>query len=133
MAFSKPLNTRGTVGGYIRPVAFRLDDNTRELSVLFGLYVDKAHSDRCKPGAEPRDQALVDVVAKLRVSGERYDAAFGSAARTAAAQGGADIVAMIYDAAKAVSKGRKKSDRDDPEAQVISDFGPDVFADARTV
>lgn len=131
MAFQKSINTRGTVGSYIRPVAFRLDDNTRELSVLFALFVDKAHSDRCKPSvpAGQRDQALIDVVAKLRVSGDRYDAAFGKAVRDA----GVGIDAMIYDAAKAVSKDRRARTHDDPEAHVISDFGADLFADAKNV
>lgn len=132
MAFIKQINVRGAQGSYMRPVAWRMDDNARELSVLFALYVDKAHSDRCKPSvpAEQRDRPLIDVVAKLRVNGERYDAAFGSAARSASALGGADIVAMFYDAAKVVSKDAKRQGRTEAEAHVVSDFGADVFADA---
>jgi len=135
MAFEKRIVTRGAAAGYIRAIAWRMDDTTQELSALFALFVDQAHSDRCKASVPlaQRDRALVDVCAKLRVSGERYEAAFGSAARTAAAAGGADIVAMIYDAAKAVSREQRAAGREDPNAHVISDFGGDLFAEARAV
>lgn len=135
MAFAKKLTARGVDGSYIRPVAWRIDDNTQELSVLFALYVDRAHSDRCKPSVPQgqRDRPLLDVVAKLRVYGDRYEAAFGQAARVAAAQAGVDIDAMIYDAAKAACQDRKRTGVEDPQAHVISDFGGDVFADARAV
>jgi hypothetical protein len=130
MAFQKQITTRGTSGNYIRAVAWRMDDNTHEASILFGLYIDKAHSDRCRAG---EDRALLDVVAKLRVRSAKYDAAFGGAARKGAAQVGKDVVALFYEQAKAVSIDRKGKPHDDREAQVISDFGGDVFADATEV
>jgi hypothetical protein len=132
MAFAQPINTRGVTGGYIRPVAWRMDDNARELSALFALYVDKAHSDRCKPSVDPahRERPLVEIVAKLRVSGERYEQAFGSEARVAAAAAGVDIVAMLYDAAQAISREQRRTGREDPEAHVICDHGGDIFAGA---
>jgi len=133
MAFSKSLTARGVAAGYIRPVAWRMDDNTRELSVLFDLFIDRAHSDRCKPGAANRDRPLVETIAKLRVYGDSYETAFGSEARKAAAEAGVDVVAMIYDAAKTISRARRATGHDDPEAHVISDFGADVFADAANV
>lgn len=135
MAFEKTITTRGAAGSYIRPVAWRMDDNAREMSVLFALFVDQEHSDRSKPGVprETRDRPLVEIVAKLRVSGQAYEDAFGSVARKAAADGGADLVAMIYDAAKAVSIERQREGVENPEAQIVSDFGGDLFADARNV
>ena len=136
MAFSKPITTRGSQGSYLRVVAYRMDDNEQELSATFNLYVDKDHSDRCKPSVPPeqRDRPLVESVAYLRVYGSAYADMFGGVAMTEAAQkGGIDIRAAIYDCAKSVCQGRKKKGIDDPFSHVISDFGPDVFADAKAV
>lgn len=132
MAFTKTLKARGTEGSYMRPVAWRMDDNAQEASVLFALFVDREHSDRCKatvPMAE-REQPLLDTVAKLRVAGHRYEELFGAQPRKAAAQRSVDVVGLFYDAAKTVCERRRIVGKDDPHAHVISDFGGDLFADA---
>lgn len=135
MAFSKPITVRGVEGSYMRPVAWRADDNTRELSVTFALFVDKAHSDRCKPDVPPalRDRPLLDTVAKLRVSGDQYEAVFGATALAAAAELGIDMRAAVYSTAKAVAQTRRTQGRDEEGAYLVSDFGGDLFADARNV
>ncbi len=131
MAFQKQLYRHGVSASYLRPTAIRFDDNTQELSAIFSLFIDKSHSDRSKPtvAANERDSALVPVAAKFRATGQAYESAFGSSARK-----GKDIVALIYQEAKAASAAAKANARPiSAGAVVISDFGPDVFADAESV
>lgn len=131
MAFQKQLHRHGVSASYLRPTAFRFDDNTQELSAIFSLFIDKAHSDRSKPtvAANERDSALVPVAVKFRATGAAYEAAFGSSARK-----GKDIVALIYQQAKAASTAARTNARTlSSGAAVISDFGADVFSDAENV
>jgi hypothetical protein len=135
MAFQKQLRKYGVSASYLRPTAWRFDDNTQEFSAIFSLFVDKAHSDRTKPtvAAGERDGALLPVAAKLRATGAAYEQAFGAAARKAAAREGKDVVALIYEQAKAASTAARQNGRLGNGVTVISDFGHDLFADAESV
>lgn len=107
MAFKKQISIpSGVSGQYIRVAAFRWDRAAREASVLFALYRDVQAAE------EAPDSPLVPVVAKLRLTGSAFAEHLGTA------QPG-NMLARIYQAA-----------RSEP---IISDHGPDVFADAEDV
>lgn len=119
MAFIKTVKTRGIEAKYFRPVAFRWDANAREASIIFGLFVDRSHSDQCKPTvqAEIRDRPVMEVAAKLRLAGEKFDQYLSPEVLSAGAENaGTNIMDHIYAAAKA--------------EPLISDFGAKVFLDA---
>jgi len=112
MALKKTVSARGSDASYFRLVAYYWDANTREASATFGLYRDKDHSDKCKHGAKIREQAVVEVAAKLRLERAKFDQYLSNDALT-----NADVLAQLYLAAKT--------------EPVISDFGSDVFSDAQ--
>lgn len=136
MAFSKRISTRGTEGTYIRLGAFRWDPAAREASALFSLFTNKQHAERAKPNvpATEREKPLVDIVAKVRIMGDAFDRYLGpEALAIGAAEAGTDILAHFYLAAKEASQLWKTTGMTDPEIHVVSDFGGDLFADAKTV
>jgi len=136
MAYNKRVQTRGVEASYFRLIAFRWDAQTREASALFSLYVDKAHSDRSKPSvpAAERDRPLIDIAAKLRVSGDAFDQYLSpEALQQGAANVGSDIVAHLYAAAKDASKLKVDESVTNPQLHIVSDFGHDLFATARAV
>jgi hypothetical protein len=104
MAFQKTFTLRsGASGNYVRLVSYRVDRITREGVGLFAVYLNAAAAHG---GLEP----LSPWIAKLRVTGDIFDAYFS---RTAI---DSDVLAQFYRAAKA--------------EPVISDFGDDAFIDA---
>jgi hypothetical protein len=133
MAFSKSITTRGTSGSYLRIVGLRWDPQAREASALFALYVNKAHSDASKPTVPTaeRQQPLVEIAAKLRLTGAAFDEYVGpDALASGASHAGTDLLAHLYTAAKEASKERARTGKLNPELQVISDYGADLFAAA---
>jgi len=132
MAFSKKLTVRGAEGNYLRLVAYRWDANAREASAHFALFVDRGHSERSKPGTAHREQPLHELVAKVRIYGEAFERYLGTTSLADGAQSaGTDILAHIYAAAKDASIAARKTGKSDPDIHVISDFGSDLFADAK--
>lgn len=128
MAFIKPITTRGVDASYIKLTAYRWDTLAREASALFALFVDRDHCERCKRG---EDQPLLPIVAKLRLAGAEFDTYVGNETLAeSAANAGTDAVAHLYAAAKAVSLASRKVEGMQP-THVVSDFGSDIFADAR--
>jgi len=95
----------GVSGDYSRITHFRWDRTTREASALIDLYLDAATAVSGSP--------LRPIVAKLRLSGDKFDLYLSTAALAASAN---DVVAQLYVAAKA--------------EPVISDHGATIFADA---
>lgn len=106
LAKSFTLNS-GATGDYTRLVTFRWDRSTREAVALFALYVSAAAA---QSGKEP----LSPFVAKLRLTGDKFDQYLGNPALAQA-----DVVAQLYVAAKA--------------EPLACDFGADAFADAADV
>jgi len=108
MAFAKSfaLNS-GAAGDYIRLVTFRWDRSTREAVALFALYVNAAAA---QSGKEP----LSPFIAKLRLTGDKFDQYLGNPALAQA-----DVVAQLYIAAKV--------------EPLACDFGADAFANAADV
>jgi hypothetical protein len=105
MAFKKTLTLQSGVSGeYIRVAAFRWDRAAREASVLFSLYRDASTA--------AAGQALVPIVAKLRLDGPKFEQWLGNATLGNALQ-------RIYQAA-----------RSEP---LVSDHGPELFGDAEDV
>jgi hypothetical protein len=136
MAFTKKVSARGVEAAYFKIIGFRWDVQEREASALFALYVDKAHADRSKPTvpAARRDRPLIDIAAKLRLYGDAFDQYLGpDVMADGVATAGTDVLAHLYAAAKDASKAVKPKDGRDPIMHIVSDFGADVFADARAV
>ena len=106
LAKSFTLNS-GATGDYIRLVTFRWDRSTREAVALYALYVNAAAA---QSGKEP----LSPFIAKLRLTGDKFDQYLGNLALAQA-----DVVAQLYVAAKA--------------EPLACDFGADAFADAADV
>lgn len=107
MAFQKTFTVRsGAQGNYTRLITYRVDRMTREAVGLFSLFMDSAAA---QSGADP----LTPWIAKLRVTGDRFDQYFSSAALDA------DTMANFYRAAKV--------------EPMISDFGAALFSDALDV
>ena len=107
MAFQKTFTLRsGAQGNYTRLITYRVDRMTREAVGLFSLFVD---STAAHAGKDP----LTPWIAKLRVTGDVFDAYFSSAALDT------DTMANFYRAAKA--------------EPMISDFGDDLFWSAQDV
>jgi hypothetical protein len=105
MAFkiSIPLSS-GVSGDYIRISAFRWDRNAREASVIFSLYRDAATAAAGQP--------LVPTVAKLRLTGAKFDEHLGGA-------NPGNMLAKIYQAARA--------------EPLVSDHGAALFTAAEDV
>jgi len=78
----------GVSGNYIRLTSYRWDRSTLEASAIFALYLDAAHA---QAGAD----YLVPVIAKLRLSGDKFTQYLGS---TALADH--QVAAQLYEAAK---------------------------------
>lgn len=105
MAFQKTLILpSGVSGNYSRISSFSWDRSVREASATFALYVDAAAASSGKA-------ALVPVIAKLRLSGAKFDQYLGNSTLV-----GQDILGQLYLAAKA--------------EPVSCDFGDDVFTNA---
>ena len=108
MAFQKTLTLpSGVSGNYSRISSFTWDRSVREASAIFALYVDSAAASSGKA-------ALVPVIAKLRVSGDKFTPYLGNSILA-----GDDILGQLYLAAKV--------------EPVSCDFGDDVFVDAQDV
>jgi hypothetical protein len=123
MALEKTINLpSGVSGNYHRMVAFTWERGTRQASAHFALYKDAATAIAGEP--------LRPIVAKLRLSGEKFDE-YLSAAALAAADG--DVVAQLYLAARAVSAAYAAEPATEMAAHMVSDFGRDVYADAEDV
>lgn len=97
----------GASGNYVRLTTYRWDRATREAVALFGLYVNAA-------AAQAGKETLSPFVAKLRLTGAKFDAYLGGPEARAG-----NAVAQLYAAAKA--------------EPVISDAGADVFSNAQDV
>lgn len=107
MAFQKTFTLNsGAQGNYVRLVSYRVDRMTREAVGLFAVFLDSAAAHG---GKEP----LTPWMAKLRVTGDVFDQYFSRASIDP------DVLANFYRAAKA--------------EPMISDWGPDCFADALDV
>jgi hypothetical protein len=105
MAFQKSLTLpSGATGDYIRVITYRWDRSAREAVALFALYVSQG-------AAQEGKQALTPYVAKLRLTGAKFDQYLGNALLA-----DRDAIAQLYAAAKV--------------EPVSCDFGSDVFADA---
>jgi len=105
MALQKTLTLpSGVSGNYSRLVTYRWDRATREAVALFALYLDAS-------AAAAGKQPLTPWIAKLRLTGDKFDLYLSNAALE-----DHDVIAQLYTAAKA--------------EPVVSDFGSDVFADA---
>lgn len=108
MAFQKSFTLpSGISGNYTRLITYRWDRNTREAVALFALFVDST-------AAHAGKQSLTPFIAKLRLEAEAFDRYLSNTALE-----NTDVLAQLYLAAKT--------------EQVISDFGPDAFADAQDV
>lgn len=104
MAFQKTFTLNsGVQGNYVRLVSYRVDRVTREAVGLFAVFLN---STTAHAGKEP----LTPWMAKLRVTGDVFDAYFSRASIDP------DVLANFYRAAKA--------------EPMISDFGADCFQDA---
>jgi len=89
MALQKTIDLpSGVSGNYIRLTSYRWDRSTLEASAIFALYLDAAHA---ASGAD----YLVPVIAKLRLSGDKFAEYLSSAALA-----DNEIAAQIYAAAK---------------------------------
>lgn len=115
MSFQKIItNPRsGVQASYIRLSTIWLDFPAQELSVQFQIFADAQTA--AQPDAEP---ALPQVI-KLRLTGADFSAVCGRAKIAERAQAGADILQMLYEAA-----------RNHP---LISDWGSAPLADAADV
>lgn len=102
MSFTKlhRLPSNGTTSVY-RVQQYRVDYNAREASAIVSAYCDAVAT-----------VPLIPVFAKLRLTGDRFDATLGKARL----RGSRDINACLYEALTT-----------DP---VVSDAGPDFFKDA---
>lgn len=108
MAFQKTFTLpSGVSGNYARISSFSWDRSVREAAATFALYIDAAAASSGKA-------ALVPVIAKLRVSGDKFALYLGNAVLA-----GDDILGQLYLAAKT--------------EPVSCDFGDDVFANAQDV
>lgn len=108
MAFQKSFTLNsGAVGNYSRLTTYRWDRGVREAVALFALYVDAS-------AAHTGKQPLVPYIAKLRLTDAKFDQYLGNAVLD-----DHDVIAQLYVAAKT--------------EPVISDFGPNAFADATNV
>lgn len=108
MALQKTITLpSGVSGNYVRLITYRWDRATREAVALFGLYVNAA-------AAETGKDTLTPFIAKLRLTGEKFDQYLGNADARAG-----NAVGLLYAAAKA--------------EPVISDAGADVFSNAQDV
>ena len=91
MALSKTLSfPNGTSGSYIRLTSYRWDRTLREASAIFALFADADHA------ASAGDTPLLAVLAKLRLTGAKFDQYLGNAALA-----GHDVLGQLYLAAKA--------------------------------
>ena len=105
MAFSKSLTLpSGATGDYIRVITYRWDRSAREAVALFALYVSQQAAWEGK-------QALTPYIAKLRLTGAKFDEYLGNSVLT-----DRDAIAQLYAAARV--------------EPVSCDFGSNVFADA---
>lgn len=108
MAFQKTFTlSSGVSGNYTRLITYRWDRSTREAVALFALYVSAQ-------AAQEGKQALTPYIAKLRLSGAKFDQYLGNSVLT-----DHDAIAQLYVAARA--------------EPVSCDFGSDAFADALDV
>jgi len=130
MAFKKQITARGVAADYFRLVSFRWDERAREASALFSLYVDEAHAGASKrSGVSPAEAApLVDVAAKIRLSGDEFDRYVGKKRPE-----GADIVAGFYRAAREACKQSKAEKKPGAALHLVSDYGEAVFDTAADV
>lgn len=78
----------GVSGNYIRLTCYRWDRQAREASAIFALYLDAAHATS---GAD----YLVPVIAKLRLSGDKFTEYLGASVLAEY-----EISAQLYLAAK---------------------------------
>ena len=105
MALQKTLTLpSGVAGNYSRLISYRWDRAAKEAVALFALYLDAA-------AAASGKQPVTPWIAKLRLTGDKFDLYLGNAALE-----DHDVIAQLYMAAKA--------------EPVASDFGQNVFADA---
>jgi hypothetical protein len=89
MALNKTISLpSGISGNYIRLTSYRWDRSTLEASAIFALYLDAAH-------AQAGSDYLVPVIAKLRLSGEKFSEYLGAAALAEH-----EISSQLYSAAK---------------------------------
>ena len=108
MAFQKSLTLpSGATGDYIRVITYRWDRAAREAVALFALYVSAQVAQEGK-------QALTPYIAKLRLTGAKFDQYLGNSVLN-----DHHAISQLYSAA-----------RSEP---VSCDFGSDVFADALDV
>ncbi len=90
MALSKGFSFRnGASGSYIRVTAYRWDRSTREARAILTLYQDAAYA------ASAPDLPLLPVLAKLDLTGAKFDQYLGNAALA-----DAGVLAQLYAAAK---------------------------------
>ena len=125
MALQKTIALPSNVSGnYLRIVAFQWDRASRTASAHFYLYKDAATA--ALVGSQPIWQPIA---AKLRLSGDDFDAYLGPAALA----GAEDVLGQLYTAAKAISLERHTTGETRIEAHIASDFGHDLFWDAEDV
>lgn len=129
MAFKKQITARGASGSYFRLEKLRWDKATREASAIFSLYVDEAHAGaaRARSAEAPAGTTapLVEVAAKIRISGDEFDRFFGKASPTKG-----DLEAGFYRAAKEACAPRRAGRAPDPNLYLVSDYGATLFAEA---
>lgn len=114
----------GVSGNYFRIVGFRWDRHAREASALFALFKDAATA------AKADGVPLVPIAAKLRLSGDKFDAYVGPAALAATKR---DVVGQLYAAAAEASVEFTRTGLKDARVQLVSDYGKGLFAGAEAV
>lgn len=123
MAFQKSISLpTGVTADYFRISTFSWDRNSREAQAYFALYLNAQTA--------ATGQALVPIIAKLRLYGARFDQYLGTAALHSSDN---DILAQLYLAARAACVTYEAQGSADPEAIVICDYGKDIFANAQDV
>lgn len=122
MALTKTINLpSGITGNYHRVSSFRWDRNAKEASITFSLHLNSA-------AAELDRAPLLPLVAKFRITGDKFEEFLGNSVLTASQD---DIITAIYKAAVLVCSA-KRANPNAPTvgAHLISDFGADLYADA---
>lgn len=123
MAFQKSISLpNGVTADYFRITTFSWDRNAREASAYFALFLN---SQVAQSG-----QALVPIIAKLRLYGARFDEYLGTAALETSSN---DVIAQLYAAARAACVIYETQGATDPEAIVICDYGKGIFANALNI
>jgi hypothetical protein len=112
MAFTTTLSRAGFEATYLKLTYFEINIRARTCSAHWSLYKDRKAS---KDG----ETALVEIVAKLRVSGDDFDTFFEGTDNER-------LIAKLYEAARAVST----SPATYRASHVVSDYGTDIFKKA---